>query len=167
MTFPTNCTDKKISQICALVREGDRPEVAAGVCDVGRTTYFEWMNRGGKGEEPFASFRTQVARALDEFESRSRSIILAGDEKGAGFGPAKAALEVLSRRMPRHWAQQVRHHVEKVEDEFLDVLQSVCSDPAIYSRLREEKDCSFIFEAFCAALSSIESEGETGETPGE
>ena len=159
MSRETKLTPEVQEKICALIQAGDRPEVAAGVNGIGRSTYFDWMNRS---DEPFASFRIAVARALDIFESESRKIILDGDDRSWSSGPAKMRLETLSRRMPRHWAQQVRHHVEKVEDEFLDVLEAVCGDPAVYARVCEEKDLRIVIEAFCTALASLESETEAG-----
>lgn len=164
---PTKLTDELIEEICKLVAEGDRPEVAAGVNGIGRATFYEWMDRGLKGDEPFRTFRTSVERARDQFESEARRCILRGDDKGESFGRAKASLEVLSRRMPRQWAQQVKHHVETVEDEFLAALEQVCNDPAVHERVRQEKDCRFVFIAFCEALARGEGEGEAAGDPGE
>jgi hypothetical protein len=160
MGRPSKLNDEVQDRILDLIEAGDRPEVAAGVAGVSRSTFFDWMHRGGQGEEPFATFRTEVTRALDVFESESRKIILEGDGQGVGFGEAKARLEVLSRRMPRQWAQQVKHHVETVEEEFFSALQRVCSDPAVHARVCQEKDSSFLFAAFCEELARFESEGE-------
>lgn len=153
---PTKYNEELQTKICKLIERGDRPEVAAGVNGISRNTYYLWMREN-------EAFSTAVARALDVFESESTRIVIEGDDKSWSVGPAKMRLEVLSRRMPRHWAQQVKHHVEKVETEFFDVLQAICFDPAIHARVREEKDCGFIFTALCEEISRRDSEGETGE----
>lgn len=160
MARPTKWNEKLQAEIVALVESGTRPEVAAGVKGITRSTFFEWMSRGKDGEEPYAGFRTSITRAVDVFEAESTRKILAGDVKGEGFGPAKAALEVLSRRMPRQWAQQVKYHVETVEDEFLTALEHVCADPNVHARVCAETDCRQLFVAFCEALAGLESQEE-------
>lgn len=158
---PTKLTPAVQRAIVADVEKGVRPEVAASCHGVQRSTFFEWLERGKT--EPSTSrhalFRTAVTRAWDRFEAKSTKRILKGD-KGMGFGPAKAALEVLSRRMPRQWAQQVKHHVETVEDEFFDALEQVCADSDVLARVCETKDLRLVFVALCEALARRESEGE-------
>lgn len=166
MARPTKLTDEIEKQIASLVKQGVRPEVAAGTLGIGRRTYFDWMHLGASEVEgPHERFRTAVTCALDHFEADATKVILEGDEQGLGFGPAKAKLEVLSRRMPRQWAQQVKHHVETVEDEFLSALEAVCADPAVHERVRTQQDCRLLFVAFCEALARRESEGEASGDP--
>lgn len=122
---PSILSEELTERICKLIAAGDRPEVAAGVCGVGRRTYFEWMKRGEDGEEPFASFRTEVLRAVDVFESSARAAVLDGDGAGVGFGAAKAALEVLARRMPLKWGARLKVELSDQLGKYLDVAESV------------------------------------------
>jgi hypothetical protein len=95
-----------------------------------------------------------------------RARVVKGDPRGVSIGRAKAALEILSRRLPRQWAQQVKHHVETVEDEFFEVLERVCNDPTVNERVCEKKDCGVLFASFCEALASREGDGEAETDPG-
>jgi hypothetical protein len=145
MARPSKWTEQLQSEIVALVEAGDAPEVAAGVHGIGRSTHFEWMatNEG---------YRTAVARAKDVFESKSRAIVLDGDEKGNGFGPAKARLEVLGRRFPRRWSVQVKVEMADNLNRFIDAAQRICS-PEDFCKLLE-------------ALAEEPSEGEAGGASG-
>lgn len=152
MGRPSKLTPELTEQIAQLVEDGDPPEVAAGVCGVGRSTYFEWDAKGKLGEEPFFTFRTEVARASDCFASEMRRRVLFGDGKGESFGQAKAALEVISRR-DRRWTQRVKHELDDGLKEFLACAERVCG----------AKDRQDIFIAICEELSRLDSEGEAVE----
>jgi hypothetical protein len=161
MARPTKWTKAMQDDIVADTRKGVRPEVAAGARGIVRSTYFEWMAAGTDGGAGVAGFRTAIDRARDDWERQATEAVLAGDEKGASFGPAKATLEVLSRRLPRQWAQQVKHHVETVEDEFFSALDEIAADPNVLARILETKDLRVFVVAFCEVLARRESEGET------
>lgn len=163
MARPTKWSPELQELICTEVKQGVRPEAAAGKHGIGRQTFYDWM--AGRVDDA-VGFRTAVERARDDWEAAATQTVLAGDDVGVGFGPAKAALEVLSRRMPRQWAQQVKHHVETLEDEFLSTLEAVCRDADVFARVRQETDCRFVFIAFCEALSRRESESETAGDAG-
>lgn len=163
---PTKLTPKVQKAIVDLIKAGDRPEVAAGVHGVGRRTFFDWMDRGkANPEAPEGGFRTAVLRAVDVAESDLRSRVLDGDDRGESFGRGKAALEVLSRRWPRQWAQQVKHHVETVEDEFFAALERVCADPHVLDRVRQAEDLRVVLVAVCEELARLEGEGEAPGDP--
>jgi len=129
MARPSKWSEELLSAIVKLIEAGDAPEVAAGVNNVGRSTHFDWM---ASNED----YRTAVTRARDVFESRSRAVVMAGDEKGNGFGPAKAALEVLSRRFPKRWSAQVKVEMADSLNKFIDAAQRICS-PEDFAKLLE------------------------------
>jgi hypothetical protein len=141
MARPSKWTPELQAKIIELIEAGDAPEVAAGVNGIGRSTHFEWMAAN-------EDYRTEVARAKDVFESGRRAIVLKGDEKGNGFGPAKAALEVLSRRFPRRWSVQVKVEMADSLNRFIDAAQRICS-PEDFAKLLE-------------ALAEEPGEGEAG-----
>ncbi len=126
---PTVRTEENRKRILELVEAGDRGPVAAGRCDIGRSTYFEWI-----AEEP--DFRTAVACAEDKYESKSREIVEMGDEKGASFGPAKARLEILERRFPSRWSQRIKVEVADQLNRYIDVAQRVL-EPEAFGKLLE------------------------------
>lgn len=159
MARPSKWTQKIQDAIVALVEAGDPAEVAAGVNGVGRSTHFEWL---AKRED----YRTAVSRARDIFESKMRARVLDGDQKGFGFGPAKAALETLSRRAPNRWSQRVKHEIDESNRLMFEVLQRVCADPEVYARVRQEGDLSAVVISVCTEVSRLDGEGDPGEDLG-
>jgi len=157
---PTLLTPTLLKKIAALVRGGDTPEVAAGVHGIGRSTHYEWLNRD-------ANYRTAIARARDVFESKARATIVAGDSKGWSFGPARAALEVLSRRVPSRWSQRIKHEVDESNRLMLDALNRVCADPEVYARVCAEGDLSAVLISVCTELARLDSEGDASEPGGQ
>lgn len=141
------------AEICKLVEAGDAAEVAAGVCGIGRSTFFEWQARN---EE----FRTAISHARDRFESNARAVLLGGDDKGLTFGPAKAALEVLSRRLPQRWSQRIKHEIDESNRLMLETLKRVCADPNVYARVCQEGDLGAVLISVCTELSRLDSEGD-------
>ena len=166
MPRPTKWTQKVQNAIVALIEAGDRPEVAAGVNGIPRSSFFEWMAAGRAGVEPYAGFRTAVERARDSAESQLRATALAGDDQGVGFGPAKAALEVLSRRWPRQWAQRIKHEIEDAERLMLGALERVCADPHVLERVRQEQSLRCVLVSVCEELAREDGEGEAAGDPG-
>jgi hypothetical protein len=142
---PTVRTADNRARILELVEAGDPGHVAAGRCDVSRSVYFEWL----AADE---DFRTAVACAEDKYESRSREVVELGDEKGASFGPAKARLEILSRRFPKRWSQQIKVEIADQLNRYIEVAQRVL-EPEAFGKLLE-------------ALAEEPSEGEAPRAPG-
>ncbi len=138
--FPTykdprcRCTADMTRKICETILKGNFPDTAALARGISVQTFNEWMTRGKLKEEPFASFLASVTRACATSESEMVDNIRIGDEKGAGFGPAKAALELLGRRNPKRWSQQVRVEVADQLMAFLGAAEQVC-DHATYMAL--------------------------------
>jgi hypothetical protein len=153
MARPSKLTEELQGKICELVEAGDAAEVAAGVCGVGRSTFFEWQSRN-------EDFRTAITHARDRFESNTRATVMIGDGPGIGFGPAKAALEVLSRRMPNRWSQRVKHEIDESNRLMLEELKRVCADPIVYARVCSEGDLSAVVISVCTGLARLDSEGD-------
>lgn len=169
MSRKTDLSDDVTARICAKVRKGDRPYIAAQVEGVSKSSFFDWMRRGlieGEGS-PFYEFRNAIARAEAQFESEATAMALTGDEVGVSWGPSKASLEVLSRRFPKRWAPRVKQELEESNRLMLDALEKICRDPDVIKRCCEAKDCGVVFEAFCEELARLDSEGEAGAETGE
>lgn len=165
MARPTKWSKARQQRICKRISEGARPEVAAGLEDVAPMTFYEWQERGRLAEEPYAGFRGAVTRALQEWEDASVKIVQKGDTTG-GFGPAKARLELLSRRLPRLYAQQVKHHVETIEREFMSAVREACADDGLRARVCETQDLGLVVWAVCEILARRDSEGDAVRAPG-
>jgi hypothetical protein len=140
-------------KICALIEDGHRPAVAAARCGIAPSTFDGWMVEARAKTDPaLAEFRENVARARLIGEGNLLDTVKAGDEKGQGFGPAKAALEILGRTN-KHYSQKVQVGVEFELERILDAVARVCS-PADFERVLAE-------------LASLDSEEAAGGAQGE
>ena len=110
---PTSLTPKLREKIVALIRVGNYPSVAARAAGIGRATFFQWMARGRKGEQPFADFADAVNTARGDAESFLVGVI----QSAAAGGDWKAAARMLEAMTPR-WARCER--VEKVVEDRRD-----------------------------------------------
>lgn len=146
---PSKLTPELAEAILIDVEGGLDPQVAAQAAGVVAKTYYNWITRGKAGEAPFASFYTEIARAKAEAEKRLLQRTLSGDGKGEGFGPAKAALEILSRTRPDRYSQQVKVQLRQDIERVLDVVLRVCGQDH--------------FLAIAEALAEDDSAGTPGE----
>jgi len=138
-----------------IIEHKRRPRVAAAEEGVKPSTFDGWMAeaRAGKRAE-LVEFRDQVARACLVAEGKLLDVVQGGDGPGVGFGPAKAALEILSRTN-KHYSQKVQVAVESELERILDVVARVCS-PEDFERVLAE----------LAALDSEEAAGADRTSPG-
>jgi hypothetical protein len=149
---PTKLTDETIAEIAAKVRNGIHPESAARACGISTSLFYELKSKAKQGLEPFATFWNEVARAEAQAEVGFVETVRLGDEAGLGFGPAKASLELLQRRFPKRWSQQVKVEVSDQLTRFLDAAERICK-PEDFRKLLEE-------------LADETGEGTTREDPG-
>lgn len=128
--FPVqaNCklTAELTGEMVRMVKKGNYPATVAVACGINQKTFYDWLKRGAAGEEPFASFTAQVAQACAESEIEMVDSIRIGDERGAGFGPAKASLELIGRRYPKRWGPQIKIEVADQMQKFLDTARRIC-----------------------------------------
>src|SRR5690348_17778721 len=61
-----------LDRICIRISNGARPEVAANLEGIVPSTFFEWQERGRRGEEPYAGFRIRSEERRVGKECRSR-----------------------------------------------------------------------------------------------
>lgn len=152
MAKESKLTSEVVSEILSDIEAGLHPEVSAQAAGVATRTFQEWMTRGKRGEEPYASFRGEVARAKAVAEKTLLQRALGGDGAGRSFGPGKAALEILSRTLPDRYSathkMQLRDDLERI----LSVVERVCGPES--------------FLAVCEALADENSSGEAGEAEG-
>lgn len=137
MGAPTKLTPELTQEICDALERGNYLETAAEAAGITVRTVYNWMDRGSKGDEPYAAFFHAVKRARAAAEIDLVATVLKGDEQGTGFGEARAAAYMLERTRPDRFAQRVNLKVRDAVDEVLECVRRVCS-PEDFARVLEE-----------------------------
>ena len=114
---PTDCTPETIKAITDLIRVGNYASVAARSVGISESTYYDWLNRGRRGEKPFSDFSEAIKKAEADGETyRVSRIIQASAEQW------QAAAWWLERKMPERWGRRDRQPVPW-QDEVLQMLR--------------------------------------------
>ncbi len=104
-------------KIVSLLRAGNYVETAAACAGIHKDTFYEWMKRAAKGEEPFAELAAAVHKALADGEARDVAVIFQASKE-----QWQAAAWRLERRFPDKWSRNDRVKVDgnlEVSDERL------------------------------------------------
>lgn len=101
----TNWTTELEDALVAMLKAGNYIGVALRAVSLPSSTYSDWMRRGEIGEEPFASFREKIDRALAEGEIRNVAQIAAAARENW-----QAAAWILERAYPERWARVSTRH---------------------------------------------------------
>ncbi len=118
---PSGITDDQAAAIYESVRSGVPPEPAAGVVGVKKRTLFDWLERGRRdgAEEPYATFATEVDRALADWETHDIGII-----GKAAENQWQAAAWRLERRLVQYRRHtRVEGNVTVTARPFIDVAK--------------------------------------------
>ena len=137
MARPTKLTPEIHVGIVTLVQYGVHPDVAAGAFGVGRSTFFEWMERGEDTDPRRPSVPEYVTFADDiraaEFQAESALISTAV----AKIKTTSDALAIAARRFPR-WRERIDVHIELeaevrklAEENGVDYDQALAEDERI------------------------------------
>lgn len=129
------CTPELTEKMVKLVIEGNFPDTVTVACGISLDTYYFWRERGQRGEEPYATWWNAMVQACALSEIEAVRQIRQGDDRGAGFGPAKAALELISRRNKR-WSPNIKVEVADQLTRFIDVAERICP-PEMFALLLE------------------------------
>ena len=81
------------TEICKLLQQGSSIKSSCFICDVGERTFYDWRDKGRRGEEPFACFFSAVTRAREEHKAKLIQRIVA-----AAKADWKAASWLLERQ---------------------------------------------------------------------
>ena len=111
--------------------------MAAQAHGVSPATFYRWRQKGKNGDPRYAEVESRIARAVALAERGLIQKAADGDNAGVGFGPGKAALEILQRRFSRRWSAKVTHEIADMTQRVLDVVRRVCSETD-YARVLEE-----------------------------
>jgi transposase len=119
---PTKLTPQVQARIVQAIVGGNDITVAAAYAGIGKTTFYEWLERGRKeaarlaassrakpkdSETPFAEFADAIQKAQADAETRNVALIA----KAAQDGTWTAAAWWLERKYPERWGRKERHEV--------------------------------------------------------
>jgi len=103
MGRPTKLNAAIQEAICEKLRAGNVPETAAISEGIARRTFFEWLERGRKGEPLYREFQLAVDQAIAEFE------VTVVDQ---AVSDPKNAVAILERRFPSRWGRKDQTRVD-------------------------------------------------------
>jgi len=69
MAYPTKLTPETHAKIVGLLRHGNYLETAAAAAGISSRSIRNWIKKGAKGEEPYATFAADVEQAIAEGEA--------------------------------------------------------------------------------------------------
>ena len=116
---PTKLTPQVQARIVQAIVGGNDITVAAAYAGIGKTTFYEWLERGRKeaarlaassrakpkdSETPFAEFADAIQKAQADAETRNVALIA----KAAQEGTWTAAAWWLERKHPDRWGRKER-----------------------------------------------------------
>lgn len=129
------CTPELTVKMVKLVIEGNFPDTVAVASGISMNTYYFWRERGQNGDEPYLTWWNAMVQACALSEIEAVRQIRQGDDRGAGFGPAKAALELISRRNKR-WSPNVKIEVADQLTRLIDIVEKICPTD-LYQKILE------------------------------
>ena len=101
---PSKLTKVLEDKIVMLITAGNYVETACAACGLTRDSYYLWLKKGARGEEPYVSFSDRVNEAMAMAEVRDVMTI----EKAAMGGVWAAAAWKLERRNPERWGRRLQ-----------------------------------------------------------
>lgn len=102
MARKTLCTPERTKRIADIIRAGNYAEIAARVGGISEATYYNWINRGESGEEPYVEFLESIKAAEAESEARNIALI----QRSAQNGTWQAAAWFLERKHGTRWGRR-------------------------------------------------------------
>jgi transposase len=105
---PIKLTPELQRQIVMAVESGNYIETAAAYAGVDKTTVYDWMRRGARGDRPeFVAFSHAMQKALAASEMRDLDII-----GNAAHENWQAAAWRLERKFPERWGRKDRMSIQ-------------------------------------------------------
>lgn len=111
MARPTDLTPELQTKFIELLKRGHFPENVATKLGLDPSTYYGWMRRGRKGEEPFLQFFKSVKAARSEGIGSLHNVI-----REAADEDPKWAAWMLERSDKRYRPPQTTAHVRTTKD---------------------------------------------------
>lgn len=131
MARPTDCNPQVTKIVAASVRAGLSYAAAAARAGISVTSINEWRRRGAEGEEPFALFAEEVARArADRLAELEERLDLEARSANGGNGDWRATLSILKHRYPEEWNTPERHELTGADGGPVQLAAQVVEIPA-------------------------------------
>lgn len=105
MGRPTKCNPQIAEEIAAYINEGTSNDSAARLAGICPKTFYNWLERGEKDENPFSDFLHIIKKAHAAFEKQMTS------EIKAGVPNWQSRAWLLERKYPDKYGQRTRHEV--------------------------------------------------------
>ena len=115
MGRPPKLNDEVTEAVARLIKVGVSNDIAAKSAGIGRSTFYDWMQRGtqpGKATAPHRKFRAAVEQAQAEAEAT----LVARISKAAANGSWQAAAWLLERGSPERWAKKKEREIADADD---------------------------------------------------
>ncbi len=133
MARPTSLTPEVQARVVEALERGHYRSTAVRLAKISERTLYNWLERGEKGEEPYAEFMQAIKEAEAVAEDNLLVAISTAQpgipgEGGRGADPWQSRAWVMERRWPKRWAARVRPAVTEELDAFTDRLQRRLDD---------------------------------------
>lgn len=89
------------SKVVGMIRAGNYAEVAARACGIAKDTFYKWLVRGGRGEEPFKALADAIETATAESEARDVFLMAKHSDKNW-----QATAWRLERKHHKKWGRK-------------------------------------------------------------
>lgn len=103
-------------KLVSLIQVGNYAEVAARACGISKDTFYKWLLRGGKGEEPFKALADAIETAAAE--AQARDVLNMAKHAGKHW---QAAAWRLERKYPKLFGRKDSLELTGDEDKPLAV----------------------------------------------
>lgn len=105
---PLKLTEDLQRKIVEAIRAGNYIETAAAYAGVNKSTIYDWLKRGARGDgAEFVSFSNAVEKALAEAEMRD--VLIIGNAAKENW---QAAAWRLERKFPERWGRKDRMNIQ-------------------------------------------------------
>lgn len=116
----TLLTPELQTRIVNMIRAGNYAEVAARACGIHKSTYYDWLLRGGRGEEPYRFLADAVESAAAEAEARD--VVVIGKAAETHW---QAAAWRLERKNHKRWGRKDALELSGDEDKPVTIKHRV------------------------------------------
>ncbi|NRA34565.1 MAG: hypothetical protein HRU17_14615 [Polyangiaceae bacterium] len=126
----TRLTDDLIRSVCASIERGNYADTALRAHGIPRSTFYAWLQRGRKGDEPYRTLVDAIEVAGAKAEMTLLATVAAGDPLANGErNTATHARWILERTRHRNFGKdQAAMEVAAEISGFLDVLERTISE---------------------------------------
>lgn len=106
MGRPTKLTPEVQEKIRGLISKGSYAKTAAEAAGIPEQRFYDWMDKGEQGKEPYKSFRESIKKAEAEAEAHASERVYSGKKQWV------AAATWLERVKRERWSRSDRVAVD-------------------------------------------------------